>query len=551
MSSRYATPTKILAGIAALTCIAYGQEEPAKQPPAATEPAQQAAAADETPAPIKWNSFTIGYSNRRITGSRERFRQYATPPNGLYIHEFELVQPLVDTAKTFGRFVWRGNPDQDEVGEGHATAAATGTTIDARFGRHRWNVLTSPTPLESETRGATIMVNQRLTQDAGAFFAIDSHDHDTNYTGPKASRDTHQRIVALGASGKVGSGYGALTIADEKRSETTNVTPVTMQRRVDAGYSVELAPTFDFDATLGFAKIEQNSLPSSSIRRFGLGATWEWSPTTTCLLDYNWLDRDLGATRNAYVRRRMEIGTKIVSRWRGWNFQAGFQHRESERYRTDRTFVDVPKWNVYSAKITGRLTPQLRMTIRGTWDDLTAGATVQTNDPRRLFWDDQAMGEIKFDGAVGKLVGYASLAHRFRQNKARDTKLNWRTYALGGSYELNERAVMYVEWAQDHFSASGPSDATAPSFDSYFPDENSATTGIDLTLSPKDHFAASFNIFRGANVRGQQLTLNYHRDLAPNHSLELLVAPWQTSDRLAGLTSNNTTSFALRYQVRF
>ena len=85
----------------------------------------------------------------------------------------------------------------------------------------------------------------------------------------------------------------------------------------------------------------------------------------------------------------------------------------------------------------------MRLTLRGTWDNLTAGAVPNTDDTRQLLWDDKVMGQAKLDFSSDSYAFYAVYTYRFRQNKTRLTEIDWHNITIGASHPFNSALTAY------------------------------------------------------------------------------------------------------------
>jgi hypothetical protein len=279
-------------------------------------------------------------------------------------------------------------------------------------------------------------------------------------------------------------------------------------------------------------------------------------PSTALLLNARRDEIDLPIVENAYVRERFMTSVRLVHRAGGVAFQAGYRHRESERIRADQLFVDVPSWDTYDAKISGRFGGGVRYSVGWSWEHLTEGPTMFTGDPRALYFDDRVRAQVKLSGGGERFNGYATYGLRYDQNSPRETEIRSRNLAFGGSYVVDDRTSAFMEVATSQYSVNGD-DALA----SYFPGSTSFSIGADHAIKPNESVSLGFNWFvtdndnplgdKDNNVRGTQINASYRRQIDVNSSFELTYSPWRYTDRAYDAMNYRTTVVGLTFNTRF
>jgi hypothetical protein len=263
---------------------------------------------------------------------------------------------------------------------------------------------------------------------------------------------------------------------------------------------------------------------------------------------------------NAYVQEIFVTSIRLVHQFPGVSFQAGFQHKEAERVRADQSYVDVPKWDTYDARLSTRITPSVRLSAKGSWEHMRNGPQVVSDDNRSLFWDDRVRGQIKIDGGNDRFAGYAVYGYRFDQNSGREVEIATHNFTLGANYIFNDKASAYLEYANETIEAKGVDD-DGLSLDDFFPSSISFAFGMDYSIRANEsvsvaishYFTRNANPLRlvDGNIRGTEITATYNRQLGPNSSLQVVFAPWTYSDRLVEQMRYRATALGINYRIKF
>lgn len=533
-----------LAGILVLTVSAWAQETPP-----AEEPTKES---EEIEIPVKWNSISVGYYTWKASGSRIRMGQHGRVSEGVTLAELKYLNP-VGEGHPYYSFLWRGNPGRNSAGEGVVILEGGQTILRASVRDRQYYADPSWVPTTpSQDKIGTLSVEHQIKPNIGAFVSYQSIDRGQKFVGPKDSGHQRTRVVAGGVEGRIGGLQAGVTVTDRRTFDDTGRQPATLQRGVEGRLAGEIGNRLSLQGAMGYTRIEQAGRPTGDVRTMAMAGHLDLGPSTYLQFNAGRDDLDIGQlTQNAYVRQRFNSGLRLNHKLGSWALQFGFRHRETERVRDDRSFVDVPKWNTYDARLSGRLNNGIRVTLRGTWDDMTATARATGVDTRQLWWDDKAMGQLKLDGGNDVFTGYAAYTYRFRQNKARNVEVGQHNFALGGSYQFKPNLLGYAEWSYDSIRATGGAEGTSTTVDTFMPNSMSISAGLDWTLNERASFSAAVNHFATNNWRGTQVTFQYRRRISADHSLDVVVAPWRFEDRLYGLTGYETTFLGVRYTVKF
>ncbi len=516
----------------------------AQDAPPAAEP-QKDAEPEELFVPTKLSQITLGYTGFRPNYGLSR---YARPTQGLSLHDLTLFNPLSEKSP-FARLIIRGMHNQDSMIQGDVAlnqgrTLLRGTRRDNAYYDFGW-----VSKGRSEDKETEFSMDHSFTTNFGAFAFYKKNERWGRYPAPRDADHTHTQVLAGGVGGNMLGGNLGVTASERITTDDRGNQPKTLQRTVSGNFARDLGTAVSLEGSAAYSRIEQRNLPSSSVRSYALAGNWDLGASTGLSFQLGQQDIDLNTVQNAYTRQRFLYGARLMHRWPGWSLQVGMRHKESERLRADQSYVDVPKWNVYEARLAGKVGPA-RLTLRGTWEDLLATAIMTTTDKRQMLWDDRAMFQAKLDGGGELFQAYGAFTYKYQQNKQRGVELGWKNFVLGGSYVLTPSLNAYAEYAVDDYRAKG-SAIGAPSLGFYFPNSRSATAGVNWAHSPRLSASANFNYYESGDVRGTQLTLSLRQKLSLDQDLELVVAPWRHEDRQYDLTSYRTTFLMARYTVRF
>jgi len=533
----------VLAGMAALAATAWSQDDTKKQDPPKEDPA---AAAEETTR-FDFHTYSFGYASRVVKQNRVAVSPYAQMPSGFVFFQGKCIVPM-EEGRPFTSWYFSGMPNADYAASVRYVLPGTTIKVDASDANYYDQAL----GLKDASRDRTLSfsANQKLARGVDAYITADTSERNHQYTGPKPNAQVDKR--QYGAAVTANAGPGQLQVAASTQAVGTkgDLYPYTERNTLQARYSADLSDSFSIAGSAGYTRIGQRGLENSAVRTYGVDGRWDWAPGTMLNFKVRHEDFDLNATENAYVRTRIMTGLGLHTRLGKWAVDLGYTHREAERYREDQSFVDVPKWNDYSVKFSGRIAPNLRFSAKGLWQDLTNQAEFQTTDTRMLQWDDRATGQAKLDYFNGSLAGYLTYTHRFQRNSVRDVIVGWNNVALGASYTFNDKLSMFGEMAVDRFHVSENVGQNGDFLADYFSNGNTYSVGVDYRRSLKETYSATWNYFEGTESLGHQLTFNYWRDLGHRQSLDMTFAPWRQVDRLFDINSYEAALFSLRFTVR-
>jgi hypothetical protein len=213
--------------------------------------------------------------------------------------------------------------------------------------------------------------------------------------------------------------------------------------------------------------------------------------------------------------------------------------------------VDNPKWHNIEAKLTGRLSPSVRMTIKGRRQSLDGKFGIVGTDARALYFRNRTGVDLKLDIVADPILTYIVYSFDSQSNDARATKITRQGFTLGASAEASPRLELYAEVSSDDANASSSDPGGLASF---FPGGNVFVFGANWNLGENSYANFSFTRFatgndnplglRDGNVTGSFFTASVFHRVTNRYELGLTLAPWVYSDEFVpqmGFKSNLIT----------
>lgn len=525
------------------------------QDPPAGEPKEQ----EPEAAPVKNNWVTFGTYSWDFSGNQGMFRRYANGMGVYSLEELRLFSPE-NGSNPFARFTLRGSLWDDTASEALMIFDRGRGSIRGSYSKFDFQEASEFPNEASNDRNYNAEVRYAINPKVGAFWRYDAADHNNYLEAPKDPYLYRTKSFSGGISGQFLGGNGGVTWVDRRYYDREGIQPDSTQRQFSAYYGIDLSSAFNFGGAYSDVKISQRGGLDARIKNWALNATWDLGPDTSIYADTKRTDYDIPVTQNSYVQEMFQTSVRFVQHFGPASLQLGYRHKESERIRADHFYIDVPKWDTYEGRLTTPIFGGLRLTAGGTWEHLTDGASMLTEDNRQLYWDDRVKAQLRIQGGNDRLAGYAAYNYRFDQNSGRDIEILSHTLTLGASYVFNERASGYLEYVNDTMQARGLSE-DGFSLDAFFPSSISVAMGFDYLLNDREtlsvgmshYYTRNENPIRidGGNIKGTEFTATYNRQLGPNSSLAIVFAPWRYSDRVNDQLSYRVTVLGINYTVKF
>lgn len=539
-----------------LTAPLHAQVTPPSEQETQTPPESPEAPLPPPPKPV---SVDLGWSWWNVDGSYAKFRQYATPPNSRFLRELRYISPFWRTGDNLRLQLWSPTEDDYRL-EGNFSFAFGATRIEAWTTRNRF-ITPVPDLLPTSERSVTeTFIKQSLTPEFAVFVRYRQDGQNHYLESPRTPLLQNTRYWDAVAEGSLGNGQISIGYTDWRYFDRTNTFPDTGMERWHARYLWEVNPTLAIEGGFAQMQLRQQNRPNSRMDTLSLAGDIALSSATELALAFRQDKISLPVVQNAYLRERRSTSALLIHRWNRWSLQMGVREREAERVRADHSFVDVPRWWTVEGRLWGRLSKQLRLTVRG-WDErLNDPPAMLTADPRSLYWDNRRFAQVKVDGGTEVFNGYAAYTYRRWANGARAVALNMNGLTLGGTWTPNDKLSLFAEYSSEAWTAR--SEVTQfPTLGNFVPNSRVSTVGINWNIDSRATLSLSYTNFvtdndnplllRDANTEGRFFTANLNYRLPSGHELTLTIAPWIYRDEVVSLMDYDTHLVMLSLSGRF
>jgi hypothetical protein len=506
-------------------------------------------------------SLDLGASHWGISGNENKFRQYATPPKGFFIRSLSYAPTYLDRHDAYLDIK---APWQDDYRLDGTVRLNNGTTyLNATDHRNRF-FNPDPSLLEGNERHITAgAVRQKITPGFGLSFSSRLDQQDGRFPAPLDPMHQRTRIWNASAKGSLWrDGFVDLSYTDWRYWDRTNILPDTDMQTWSAGLMHQFGDNFSLNGTYSRSMIHQPSIgDTNKIEAWSAGGNYLLGDSTTIIGEIRNEKLTLPTVENAYDRSRQLTRGRIVHSFgAGWSGQFGYSRLALERVNDAHTFVDVPKWHTFDAQFSGRLSPSLRLTARGSRATMDGSASMETEDPRALYWRNRWSTEVKLDATGELMSGYVVFGLHDDRNDVRDVHVRNQSLTFGGTFQVKPEVELYFESSYELWSGV-TSDPLNPDLNQFFPDGTTFTVGSNWTINDKAYATANYTLFNtsndnplglpGGNVRGSQLTAAFHYKTPAGYELGLTFAPWAYSDRLYANRGYNTGLIQVTAKARF
>ena len=539
-------------------------QEPAKQdPPAPQQPAPEEkneAPAQEEAKPGKPRQFRLelGLGTWGLTGNEPKFRQYATPPKGLFLSEFR-YSPF-PTNRNYNLATLKGFGATDYRGDAALMFENGKTQFEGSFDRHKF---IDPTPAiidESQRRAEEIYLKQFVAPGISLSSRYRMEQQDVNFDIPGLPLHQRTRYADLLAGGRVGPGQLRLGLVDWRYFDRTEQSFDTKVTRYQLSYLWEITRNAGVEAAIARVRVRQPGVETINSSVFSLVGDLAAGPNTDLILGYHRDTSERGVTQNAYAREQRMATARVVHRWNRWSGQLSLQGRDVERVRGDQTFVDVPSWFTVEGRVSGRIRDNLRVTVRGYNQSLSDAPPSVTTDNRPLMFSDRRFAQVRLDGGRPDLNGYLTYTHRSWDLDARSVNVNANLFTIGGNWEANPTLSVFAELTRENWGGKTEI-VDFPTFGTYAPDSSVVSLGANWTFDPATFLSANITSFtsendnpireRNGNTSGTFITLNARRRLSATNEIGLIIAPWFYRDKVVGAMDYDARVFMVTGSARF
>lgn len=510
--------------------------------------------------------FELGYSDWGLSGSKNKFRQYATPPQGFFLKDFRL-RPQQAPAGTDFLLDVKSLGQADYSGDANLGFWYGNTRLSGLLSRNRF---VDPTPSlipDSERRVDRAIVRQQLWKDFSLSFAYRNDDLFKNYQEPTQPVLLNSRYRDVIAGGRFGNGYVSMKFLEwdfvsHPGSDRRDTLDKTTTKSMKLGYLWNVAPAVGLEGSYARTWIYQPNARAARLDTLSLDGDFSLGSGTNLDLFLHQQHAELPVVQNAFVRDQRSGALRLAHRFHGWTAQAGIRVQESERVRGDHTFVDVPRWTTLDAKLTGRMFSIARITVRGSTQTLEHAPVSVTDDTRSLYWSGRDTAQVKVDLAPSPYVtGYAQWGYKHWRNAARFTTLTNHNVTFGGDWQATQTIDFFAEYNRDIWGGRGEN-LDYPSLDNFVPDSEVSAFGMNWAFTPRGvlsvtytNFATESNdnplLLREGNTRGNFLSINAHYHFPRGYEVGLIYAPWSFRDNVVQTQNYDASVLMITGAARF
>jgi hypothetical protein len=543
-----------------------GQAEPERKAgegqAAPDQKAGEAQAGEEkpeaAPKPAPWVSLNLGATARNFSGNETKWRQYSTPPTGLYLRELRLAPAIMSGHQ--GMLSLKAPGEDDYRYDGWLGLFYGRTTLDGYLSRSRFFAPT-PTLIDSSNRILQNLYVRQVLRDALTLTVQYRMDEQNQFFEvPKTQIHQRTRFTDLALQGKVGPGRAVAGYTDWRFFDRTEIQPSTNLSQWNLGYQWDPSPALAFDASFVRQSFDTVGGPKNHIETLALGGGWALGPNTDISASWTREKIGLNVVQNAYVRDRRVGALGLQQYWRGWSLRMGLRQRDAERVRADQSYVDTPRWLTFDGRLSGRLGRDVRLTARGSTETLHRAPQMLTDDPRSLYFDSRAFAQLKLEATAPTANAYLIGTYNRRDISSRQMSYVSRVGTLGGDFIINPRVNAFAEYTFD--TASAKSDIVEfPVFDTFAPNSRLAVLGLNWTVDGRTYVWTTYNEYsalndnplrlRDANAHGRFLNINVRHRFQTGYDVGLSITPYFYRDAVAESMDYSTTLFMLNAAARF
>jgi len=547
---------QILTGIllAAGAC-AFAQDTDASKTATSDSQAAEQPTQPSTPKPV----IDVAWSNRHVSGDFHNYMRYGTPPNGPYLRGLTFDDWTEDFRNS--GFLWLRTP-----GEPDYLAMAR---LDFNYGRtwfsfgDRRNKFYDPTPVvidKSQREIGDFYARQALSRNLSIALRGVKDQQDEFFEPPQDSFRQRTYTWSGDAGGQIAGGSGSLQFTDWHYFDRTNVLPDTRVQMWGATYGRQLTNRLNAEASYYHSTLKPSGGAGNNVSAVGVTADYDIDDNTLALFQYRREHLHLPTVQNAFVRDRGYVRGSVVHHFGGWNTEVSYRRMDLERVNAGHTFVDAPTFHTFEGRVSGKLSPSVRMTARAVRETLDGRFGMQTSDNRALYWRNRLYGQVAFDATSDPNDLYLIFTFNEKRNDPRDSRVRDQSVTLGASTLVRPGFDLYFEATNDTWSAR-TSDPNNPNLGEFFPDSSVYVLGTNLTFNPLAYATINYTEFftdnpnplglAQGNVRAQFLTTGFHVRSKQGYELGLSLVPWKFTDKLFNQWGYDSTLITLSANVKF
>jgi hypothetical protein len=529
-----------------------------KQPEKEEEPDQPPK--PKTPPPANRIIVTPGWANDDLRGNGHKFLQYATPPQGLFLHDLRAAIPIGHTGGGAALAV-KAPGQEDYRYDGSLSLFHGWTRAEGWINR---NQFFDPTPVvldPSERKIQEISVEQLITRSFGLGLRYRMDEQNQAFEAPRLPLHQRTRYSDLVGEGRVGNGFLSVGVSDWRFFDRTQTLPDTSVLRWNASYLWQPIRTVGLEGSYAHHDIKQSGgNPISHIETVAFRGDAAVGRNTDLGLLVKREKRDMAITQNAFERERRIGGLSLMHRFNRWNLQLGLRQQEAERLRATQNFVDVPRWTTFDGRLSGRITKDIRLNLRGTTQDLSNLPAVTTSDSRSLVYDRRSSGGFNVSAAFPAINGYLMSNWNRQENRARDVTVESIITTAGANWEVDKKLSVFAEQTWENWRGFGGI-TEIPSVDNFAPDVRTSVMGLNWNIDQQTFFWATMTYFITANdnplllpngnTNGTFLSFSLRHQFSRGNEVGLVLAPWKYNDSVRAGVGYNSTVIMLTGSAKY
>lgn len=480
-------------------------------------------------------TLTLGTGTWHVNRNENRFRQYASPPRGLFIESLTYAPLNLGPSRT-ALFNLKGLGATDWILDGAVALNYGATRLEGFVQRNEYYSAPLAFIDSAHRLVQSGTIRQLLSGDLHLSLGYSMDERVQPWASPRWIDNQRIRYWDVAANAPLLAGRFSLTYSDLMFWDRTTILPDTNVRRWQAGQYVPVGATGILEGSFSRTEIRQADQAAGRIDvasangSVGIGNATDVSVAVR---------RDQMTDRvsvNGGVREQRMASVIVNQRFAGWNARIGVRQRESERVRRDISYADVPRWWNLDTRLNGKAGRECRISLKSNveWLRNEPTSVMADADPRSLYWDRRQTFQVKVDAGPAAVNGYLVAGFRRLENTGRMVKVTARNLTAGGTWQVNPRISAFGEWTYDDLKAE--SEITSmPTLEDQAPSTRTTAVGLSWVIGPSTWASASYTDWitangnplhlGDANTAGRGLALNVQHKLRGGQELSLVYSP--------------------------
>jgi hypothetical protein len=500
-----------------------------------------------------------GYGDWGLRGNQTKFREYATPPHGFFLRDLRYA-PLLKSPSENAFFELRGIGQDDYLASARGAWDYGATRAYGFLSRSRFFDPTPGVIPASTWQSSGVDVRRNITHDFSLSFQERTNSQQLNFALPYPRLDQNTDFWSAAAAGKLGRGYARLDFWNYHYADETGTLLNFDAQKVGLSYLWTPVKAVSIEAAAAHVNVRQPNAPSSHVDTLSLGGDFALGGATDLAVLLQRRQVGTLTVQNAYDRNQNQGFFSLSHRFYSWRAQVALTLQNDDRVNGTQTYVDVPKWSTVEGRLSGRLTRNWRLSLRGYTQSLSDPPASALTDPRTLYWTNRNFAEAKLEGGTENVNGYATYTYRVDRNYERSADVTTEQYTLGGSWQINPSLNLFAEYHHENWTGRTDS-ALFPALNNYLPDSDTGMVELNWYLGRRAYVAFSYTGFatyndnplllQDGNTRGSFFTINTHYKFSAGYELGLLVSPWTYRDSVTGALNYDATVLMVTGTARF